>query len=157
MSLWILLLIVCGAGAIGGIVNALLSDNQGFLLPGFTEVAAGQGRIFRPGFIGTVFIGAVAAGISWGLYGPLAALNIVGAAAAGTPSAQAVGLTLSSLVGGVLVGIAGARWITNEVDKTLLRAAAAQAASKGANANAAQQMMSASPAEALRVAREVMQ
>jgi hypothetical protein len=34
------------------------------------------------------------------------------------------GITLAGLVGAVLVGIAGARWLTNEVEKKMLRALA---------------------------------
>ena len=149
MTLWTLLLIVCGAGAVGGVVNALLSDNQGFLLPQTTEVAPNQPRIFRPGFLGNIFIGAVAAGISWGLYGPFAASVIFGAAPAGAP---AIAITVSSLVGAVLVGIGGARWLTNEIDKTVLHAAAANAAGKNASPEAAQQIALAAPSEALRLA-----
>jgi len=147
MSVWILLLTVCGAGAFGGFINAWISDN-GFLMPRLADDAPNQARIFQPGSLGTVFIGAVAAGISWELYGPLAAAYIFG-------SSQLPGLTfdltLSSFVGGVLVGIGGARWLTNEVDKKLLRTAAVQAASKAANPDAAQQIAIASPAEALRL------
>jgi len=153
MSLWILLLIVCGAGGVGGIVNALMSDNQGFVLPQTAEVAANQPRIFRPGFLGNIFIGAIAAGISWGLYGPFAASVVFGAAPAG--DAPAAALTLSSLVGAVLIGIGGARWLTNEVDKSVLRAAATNAAGKTANAAVAQQIALAPPSEALRLAAEM--
>jgi hypothetical protein len=42
------------------------------------------------------------------------------------------------------------------VDKNLLRAAASQAASKTASAGTAQQIAMATPAEALRLARDVM-
>ena len=153
MSLWTLLLIVCGAGAVGGIVNALMTDNGGFVLPRTVEVVANQPRIFRPGFLGNIFIGAIAAGISWGLYGPFAASVVFGAAPSG--NTPAVALTLSSLVGAVLVGVGGARWLTNEVDKSVLRAAAATAAGKTANPAAAQQIALAPPSEALRVAAAV--
>jgi hypothetical protein len=49
MSVSILLLIVCVAGAVGGIVNALMTDN-GFIMP--SKAAASSGSILRPGFIG---------------------------------------------------------------------------------------------------------
>ena len=67
MAIWNLLLIICAAGAVGGIVNALMTDN-GFVMP-LRETTDGA-TIIRPGFFGNVVIGAVAAGISWGLYGP---------------------------------------------------------------------------------------
>ena len=45
MSLWLLGLVIAGAGAAGGVVNALLTDN-GFLLPKY--VAADPARIWKP-------------------------------------------------------------------------------------------------------------
>ena len=121
------------AGAVGGVVNALMTDN-GFALPKSEPTSTGT-TVLRPGYLGNVLIGAVAAVVSWGLYGPFSAYFI-----AGTPQAMAtnaspdrVGLSLASLVGGVLIGVGGARWLSNEVDKNLLRAAAAQAAGKGSS------------------------
>ncbi|NEQ26089.1 MAG: hypothetical protein F6K28_44995 [Microcoleus sp. SIO2G3] len=64
-------------------------------------------------------------------------------------------MTLSAFVGAVLVGIAGARWLTNEVDKQLLRAAATEAAVAPADEKKAVRIASASPNEALRIARDV--
>lgn len=150
MSLWTLLLIVCVAGGVGGVVNALLSDNQGFVLPHNVEVAPNHPRIFRPGFLGNILIGAIAAGISWGLYGPFAAYVVFGDSSAANTGAPF--LTLSSLVGAIVVGVGGARWLTNEVDKNVLHAAATYAAGKTADPAAAQQIALAPPSEALRVA-----
>ena len=50
---------------LGGIINALVSDN-GFVKP--SEETAGEVTIIRPGFAGNILLGAVAAFISWGLY-----------------------------------------------------------------------------------------
>jgi len=152
MVLWNLLLIVFAAGAVGGIVNALLSDN-GFILP--RPETVGQGRIIRPGFIGNVVLGGVAACISWGLYGAFASAYVAGGPSpTGEGASQALGLTLSALVGAVLVGVGGARWLTNEVDKTLLRSAAGEAAASEASPNKAMRIMTATPAGALRIAKE---
>ena len=148
MSMWILLLIVFIAGAVGGIVNALLSDN-GFILPKPEKTSTGQ--IIRPGFLGNVIISGVAACISWGLYGPFAAAYIIGGPKLTGDTSQ-VGLTLSALVGAVLVGVSGARWLTNEVDKNLLKAAASEAAGSAANPKKAKQIAMATPSEALRIA-----
>lgn len=140
--------IVCIAGAVGGLVNALLTDN-GFMMPRWEDAATA--RIWRPGVLGNILIGLVAAGISWGLYGPLSATPVMGgtsAAPAGAPS-----LTLAGLVGAVLVGVAGARWLTTEVDKNLLRAAASQAASGQASPQAAAKILLASPAQALKITK----
>ncbi len=146
MSIWILLFIVLGAGAVGGTINALLSDN-GFLLPR-TDEYVGR-RILRPGFLGNVLVGGIAAVISWGLYGPLAAAAIVGAPIAGTTVEPS--LTLSALVGAALVGVAGARWLTNEVDKNLLRAAASEA---GSGRDFAARLLTERPATAWQIAAE---
>ena len=62
-------------------------------------------------------------------------------------------MTLSALVGAVLVGVAGARWLTNEVDKNLLKAAASEAAASPADPDKSKQIAMATPAEALRIAR----
>jgi hypothetical protein len=135
MSIWILLVILFAAGTLGGTVNALMSDN-GFALP--TRV----GGILRPGWIGNAFIGGVAAAVSWSLYGPLAGVSLVSK----PDGSRATGdLTLAALGGAILVGVAGARWLSNEVDKKLLRAAGAEASKdKGAEVVAA--FASASPA-----------
>ena len=149
MSLWVILLIIFVAGAVGGIVNALLSDN-GFILPK-PEKTGGTG-IIRPGFLGNALISGVAACISWGLYGPFAAVYIAGGPKPTGDGSQA-GLTLSALVGAVLVGVAGARWLTNEVDKNLLKAAASKAAASPADSEKSKQIAMATPAEALRIAQ----
>ena len=113
----------------------------------------GGGSILRPGFLGNILIGGIAACVSWGLYGPFSAVTIVGGPASGAGSGgAAAGLLLSSLVGAVLVGVGGARWLTNEVDKKLLRAAAGAAAGTPPSSDLAARMSTASPAGALRMA-----
>jgi hypothetical protein len=152
-SMWIMLFVVFLAGAVGGLINALMTDN-GFLRPKMEKVDDKTG-IFRPGYLGNVLIGAVAAVVSWGLYGPLSPYYIVGTdqALAANALPEAVGLTLASLVGAIMIGIGGARWLTSEVDKNLLRATAAQAAAAKPSAAASKQIAMATPAQALDVAR----
>ena len=153
--MWLMLGVVALAGAIGGVVNALMTDN-GFFLPRCEEAGNGA-TVWRPGFLVNVLIGAIAAVISWGLYGPLSAYLIVGTAQAlaTNPSPENVGLSLASLVGAILVGIGGARWLSSEVDKNLLRVAASEAAGKHSSVQAAQQIASSTPAKALEVARNM--
>jgi len=98
MTLSFLLVCVFVAGAIGGLVNALISQNGFFKWK--TETVDGQ-TIWRPGILGNVIISGVAAGISWGLYGPFAAYYILGGPK--NEPEMVVGLTLSSFVGAVLV------------------------------------------------------
>ena len=149
MFLWKYMAIIYASGAVGGIVNAMMTDN-GFTLP--RKEAQGNVNIIRPGFLVNIFIGGVAALVSWGLYGPFADVFIIG----GTNDfgIASTGLSLSSVVGALLVGIGGARWLTNEVDKKLLRAAASQAASGKPSDEKALQISAATPAEALKIAAQ---
>ena len=96
-------------GGLGGVVNALLSDN-GFALP------RKESGVWCPGAISNVVIGALAAFASWSFYGAGAGIEL------GDKSLRTViSLKFSVLAGAFLVGVAGAKWITNEVDKRLLK------------------------------------
>ena len=154
-SIWWMLVLVAVAGALGGVVNAFISDN-GFLMPKSEPTTTGS-TVLRPGYIGNVLVGSVAALVSWGLYGPLSAFPVVGTAEAlaANVSPEKVGLPLSSLVGALMVGVGGARWLSSEVDKNLLRATAAEAAGKQSSTEASQRISMATPAQALGVARDM--
>lgn len=146
--MWNVLLYIIVAGAVGGLVNALMSDN-GFIMPRAEKI--GDVRVLRPGVFVNIIIGIVAACISWGLYGPMAAYNIIG-----VPSAQSdPSLTLSALVGALLVGVGGSRWLTNEVDKSLLQGAAAKLASSPSDKDKAVEVALASPAQAAALAESM--
>lgn len=147
MNIWIIFGIVFLAGGIGGIVNALLTDN-GFMLP--KKASADGNYIWRPGIIGNVLIGAVAAIISWGLYGPFANFDILKKPVAGDPT-----LSVAAFVGAILVGVGGAKWLSNEVDKKLLKATAAAAAGSQPSSDGAANIMTASPARALEIAQSL--
>lgn len=136
MSIWIFLAAIFVAGVVGGVVNAFMSDN-GFVFP---KVTAG---IVQPGGVGNAFIGGIAAVVSWGLYGPFAGSPIFSTQP--TPSGS---FTLSALVGAILVGISGARWLSNEADKRLLRAAGIEAAKRAPDNGVVAAMTTASPAAA---------
>ncbi|MEI6031505.1 MAG: hypothetical protein WCQ20_10120 [Synechococcaceae cyanobacterium ELA739] len=157
-----LIVLIGLAGLVGGSINALLSDN-GFAMPRSIELN-GQ-RIYRPGFFGNMLVGAVSAFVSWALYGPLA--NVV---IAGTPEAIKTGqtldagITLSTLGGAVLTGVAGSRWLTNEIEKTILKgasvvAARSQATSPDEQDRATQiadsMSLSSSPVQVLRLAQDL--
>jgi len=158
MSISGLILLIAVLGALGGVANALMSDN-GFALP--RREASGGATILRPGFLGNIFLGALSAVIFWGLYGPFAEVNIVGddprtneavAGATREDEDEDYGETLAGLIGALVIGAGGARVITSEVDKKLLRAAATEVAGKNPNEGVAQTISSGSPAEALRAA-----
>jgi hypothetical protein len=140
------LLSVLVSGAVGGVVNALISNN-GFPLPKRVQVDGID--VLRPGVLGNVLMGGVAAVISWGLYGPASGTIIVG----GRPATDTMALTLSAIAGALLVGAGGARWLTNEVDKRLLKAAASQAALSAARPDLAARLTVAPPAHAFEIAR----
>jgi hypothetical protein len=120
MNPWYCASLISISGAVGGVVNALLTDN-GFILP--TRVK----DIWCPGFISNVLIGTFSAFASWSFYGSGAGLDVAGAG-----QRIQISLTFSALAGAFMVGVAGARWITNEVDKKLLNESVKVAAKKDA-------------------------
>jgi hypothetical protein len=109
MPVWAVVLAVGIAGLLGGLINALLA-NEG-LVQWRTEVLPDGSRIWRPGFVGNMIIGAVTALVLAGLYSPLGSVSLGGA------SSPPVTLTIGALAGALLSGIGGARLLTNEVDK----------------------------------------
>ncbi len=131
-------------------MNALTTDN-GFILP--KPADSGGMTILRVGFLGNVLTGAVAAAVSWGLYGPVKDAIIIGTRPPDQGDLSA--LSVSTLFTAVLIGIGGARWLTNEVDKKLLRAAAAEAAGANRDETAAAAIASAPPASALEIATKL--
>jgi hypothetical protein len=117
-----------------------VTDN-GFILP---RRAAG---IICPGFISNVLIGAFAAFASWTSYGSGGGVELARNASAGSPRAE-ISLTFSALAGAFLVGVAGARWITNEADKRLLKESVTLAADKAIPAKDCEKLMQCSPRRA---------
>lgn len=110
MPTWTIILLVCGAGLIGGAVNALMA-HEGFFLPKMDSVADGR-RIWRPGFIGNMLVGTVTAVVLAGLYSPLGSLTL-----SSSQVNSNYALTVGGLVGALLSGIGGARLLTQEVDR----------------------------------------
>jgi hypothetical protein len=109
MNPWWCAFLISIFGGLGGVVNALLSDN-GFALP------RKESGVWCPGAISNVLIGAFAAFSSWSFYGAGAAVEL-----ADKSLRSVISLRFSALAGAFLVGVAGAKWITNEVDKRLLK------------------------------------
>ncbi len=138
MTIWIFLAAIFVAGCVGGTVNALMSDN-GFTWPRWT------GGIAQPGWLGNAFIGGVAAVVSWGLYGPFADASLFSRAGPPLPTAR---FTLAALVGAILVGISGARWLSNEADKKILRRVGIEAAKRIPDPALVGTLTTASPAAA---------
>ena len=118
MNPWICTLLVAAAGAVGGLINALVTDN-GFVLP--TRVH----DIVCPGALSNMVIGAVSALVSWAFYGSGASIDLAQA-----PQRAQISLRLTALAGACLVGVAGARWITSQVDERFFRESVREAAKK---------------------------
>lgn len=111
------LIIISVSGAFGGIANALLSDN-GFIFPR-KETKDGV-SVLKPGYVGNIFISSLSAVVSWGLYSQASTIVVWGTG--GPSAAQEIVLSFGSIAGAILVGMSGARWVTNEVEKNLLKA-----------------------------------
>jgi hypothetical protein len=136
MVVWQSILVMFVAGLVGGLGNALLVD-RGLRLP------RKEGDIWQPGFLGNMVIGGLAAVLMWGLYTAGQAV-LTGNY---TPSVQ-------EIVGSIVAGLGGARVLTAELDKQLLRKTAVDAATAPASPELAAIIGTAPPADALRAARE---
>ena len=112
MNPWVCALLISAAGGAGCFVNALISNNR-FVMPRRIE------GIWCPGALPTVLIGAFDAWASSAFYG--SGVGIDPADTAVRPHLQ-----MPALAGAFLVGVVGAKWITNEADKRILSVASAQ-------------------------------
>lgn len=112
---WIVALAV---GGIGGGLNAALSDHTR-LFPSLVTLMPGGTRVLRIGVVGNVGIGAVAAVcLFWALQASGSTLNANG------------GLGLALLVvSDIFIAFVSTRWVTNEMDKLVLRKAVCKAVS----------------------------
>ena len=108
MQIPLIALLVLACGGLGGLANALLAGD--LHLPHREE------NIYSPGWIGNVVIGAVAALVFWGLYGPMAKVPVIGPTAPGVP----VAFTIAELAGSIVTGIGGGRILSSEVERKAL-------------------------------------
>ncbi|WP_157968558.1 hypothetical protein [Streptomyces geranii] len=153
MQAWEVSLVVAGLGALGGIPSALLSEDKGFALPHKVD-APDNTKVIRPGFLGHIIVGAFAAFLSWTFYGPLTGNFIIGGPDS-EPGKDDFGLTGTAVAGAIGVGIGGARWLANYVDKEILQKAAATAAGRQADQLAQNKIANADPSEALEIAMKL--
>lgn len=142
MNPWTCAALISLAGALGGVVNALITDN-GFVLPRIRRA------IWCPGFLANVLIGAFAAFASWSFYGSGAGVEL-----ASVTERTKISLTFSALAGAFLVGVAGARWITNEVDKKLLKESVKIAGTKTLTPEECEKLVAGSALQVLRRVEE---
>jgi len=143
MSPWTCVALILTAGSIGGVVNALLSDN-GFILP------RRENGIWCPGILSNILIGALSAFISWAFYGSGAAIEL----AVGATTRDQISLKIPALAGACLVGVAGAKWLTNEVDKRLLKKSVEIAGHKNLSPEDCSKFLEAPAREVLRAVEQ---
>jgi hypothetical protein len=127
--------IVVVVGGIGGFANVFIGDS-GLHLP---KVENG---VFLPGYLGTVFIGAVAA---LGSYATAKTIFIFG----GNP---AFTFSTGDIANALMVGFGGAKWFKSEGEKDVLQKTAAIAAGKTADPAAAEAIAFSTPVQALQAA-----
>jgi len=137
MNPWICAALIAVAGALGGMVNAFLTDN-GFVLPRYRR------GIWCPGALANIFVGLFAALSSWAFYGSGAAIDLAQAT-----ERTEISLRLSALAGAFLVGVVGAKWITNEADKGLLKESVKVAGAKQINSRDCEELVKGSAMQVL--------
>jgi len=138
MSFWFLLGMVFIAGAVGGFIGSFVN--------GKPSAAFG----FLPGFVLNTLIGAVAASVSWLLYGPLSQAQI--GATSGTWTMAA-----STLGGAVGIDKKGSTCLTKAAGQKLFQAAAYNAAAAQASPDLAAMMLTEAYADALKIAKSMKQ
>lgn len=111
-------LVTLALGGTGGALNAVLSD-RARLLPSVVTLSPGHTRVIRVGVIGNIATGALTA---WCVY------SVVRVAGASVDTTNTFGLVLLGFCG-LFIAFVSARWVTNEVDKLVLRKAVFKAAS----------------------------
>jgi hypothetical protein len=126
-------------GSLGSLVSAFVGDN-GWHLP------MNDNGIFRPGYLGNMLVGALAALASWGMQ--KAAVLIGGTA--GTLS-----FSTADMANAIVIGFGGASWFKSQLEKVILQKTAVVAASKPGDSAAASQIATASPMEALKAANNM--
>jgi hypothetical protein len=105
MTIWQIILLVAGCGAIGGIVNCVISGE--FNYPRFDPAA----KVWRPGWLGNVLVGAVASVVVWGIYGPLASFDVMAG------KATDIHLTVAQLLSSLVIGLSGGKILTLMAEK----------------------------------------
>jgi hypothetical protein len=125
-----------------------LTADEGFQLPRIDT--AGGNRILRPGFIGNMLVGIIAAFVTWLLYDQIVDITLVGG-----KEKPVLSLAAGDIAGALLAGFAGGRLLTDRAEKLHFKAAAGEAATKPSDPQAAVQIMAASGSEALTKARQM--
>lgn len=136
--IWVILAVLA-CGAAGSFVNVFIGDS-GLHLP-----MKDQG-VWRPGFIGTVFVGIIAALASWAMAKSAVLLG---------GNLQPVIFSTGDLANALVVGFGGAKWWKSETEKDVLQRTAAVAAGRQPNQAAANVIATSTPFEALNAAMQM--
>jgi hypothetical protein len=107
IPVYIGVLIIVIAGAIGGFVNSLLIHLN--LVQAATSLTI-DGRKIKLTYLVNIISGMAAALLSWGLYGSAVNVGILG-------NMNRDLLTLPAVFGAALVGYSGSSWLTTHADK----------------------------------------
>jgi len=106
-----LLGLMAGLGAFGGLVQCAIGGE--FHLPHVDKGA----NTWRPGWVGNILVGGVAAVVFWGFYGPLAGIDLLGT------SKVDLHITFGQVIYSVVVGMSGGRILSLEAQKAAERTA----------------------------------
>jgi hypothetical protein len=109
MNIWYIFGIVGVMGAIGGIANCAITGE--FVSPKF------EAGIWRPGWLGNVVVGIVAAVVILGLNSPLSPIDIF------TINPADLHLSVSQLLSSIVIGLGGGNILTQMAQKQAERAA----------------------------------
>jgi hypothetical protein len=142
MNAWACAGLIAFAGGVGGLLNAYFSHN-GFVMPMWKR------NVWCPGVIGNIIVGIVSAVISWALYGSGEGIDL-----AQMSARTVISFRLSALAGACLVGIAGARWLTGEVDKRLLTESIKVVGTKNLSRDQCEELVRGSPMDILERAEQ---
>ena len=142
---WVAPAAVFVAGALGGAIKTFVAGSSDIELPSKAATLKGV-KIWRPGWLANPGVGAIAALVSWALYGSQAGKLIF--------SSSPADLTWAGWGAAVLVGIGGSGWLSAEVDKSVFKKTAVIAAQRNSSPALAATISAATPDQALKAALE---
>lgn len=147
MNILLIAAVVFVLGSLGGVANAVVTQST-LALP------SRKGNIFQPGILGNMFVGGIAAVVSWGLYGAFAPYPVLGEAALALPTPV---LTIGQLVGAIVIGFGGAKVLQDESDKRTLKTAAVRATEfiEGSSNLSTAKVEDATPVELLEIIEDM--
>ena len=111
MNVWEIIGLVAVLGVIGGLTNCLITG--GFTYPSQDP----ERKVWRPGWIANIVVGAVAAVVVWCFYGPASSYDLV------KGGVIDFHLPVAQIASSILVGISGAKILTTMAQRQAERAA----------------------------------